>query len=64
MSYRATELLKYSQVLLYGHPLNTDTSLLQIVCLVPRERSLYILSKFSPLKVSVKENEVPTEKKF
>ena len=28
----------YNQTLLYGHPLNTDTSLLRTVCFVPGER--------------------------
>ena len=38
---------KYSQTPLYGHPRNTDTSLLRTIFLVP---SSYIFSnKFNPL---------------
>ena len=39
----------YSQTLFYGHPLNTDTSLLWTVCFVPGEKTPYIFSKFNPL---------------
>ena len=41
----------YSQSPLYGHPLNMDTSLLQTVFFVPREKALHS-STFNPLKTN------------
>ena len=35
----------------YGHPLNTDTSLLQTVCFFLGKESLYIFSKFDRLNI-------------
>ena len=43
----------YSRNPLYGHPLNTDTSLLRTVCSVPGESS-YIFSKFNPLNTDTR----------
>ena len=38
----------YSETLLYGYKLNTDTSLLRTLCIVPGEKkSPYIFSKFN-----------------
>ena len=39
---------EYTRTPLYGHPLNTDTSLLLTVFFAPKE-SPYIFSKFNPL---------------
>ena len=45
-------LRKYNQTLLYGHPLNMDTSLLRTVCFVSGEgESAYIFTKFNPLNM-------------
>ena len=39
----------YIQTPLYGHPINTDTSLLRTVRFAPGEKNPYILSNFNPL---------------
>ena len=42
---------EYNQTLLYGHPLNTDTSFITdwTVCFIPGEKSPYIFSELNPL---------------
>ena len=39
----------YNQTPPYGHPLNSDSSFLRIVCLALRKESPYIFPKFNPL---------------
>ena len=41
--------MNYSETPLYGHLLNTVTSLLRTVCFVPGKESPYIYSTFNPL---------------
>ena len=44
-------LREYNQTLLYGHPINTDTSFITdgTVCFIPGENSPYIFSELNPL---------------
>ena len=51
-----THVNKYSQILLYGHPLNMDTSLLQTVCFVSgpkKSLTFWFFSKFNPLTTGI-----------
>ena len=46
----------YSQTLLYGHPLNMNTSLLWTVCFVPGERRPFTFNtntSYGPLSVGI-----------